>query len=74
MSGHIKKDKFQNDYIWENVDIVPIKKKRMETKLWWFGHVQRRPLKVPVRRVNQMVSSPIKRGRGRSKGTLGEVY
>ena len=35
--------------------------------------MQRRLPEAPVRKVNQMVFSPIKKGRGRPKKTLGEV-
>lgn len=44
-----------------------------ENRLRWFGHVQRRPLEAPVRRVDNMFFSPVKRGRGRPKRTLGEL-
>ena len=28
ISGHIRKDKFQNDYIWKKVGVAPIEEKQ----------------------------------------------
>jgi len=47
-----------------------ILKKMVENRLRWFGHVERRPVDVVVRRVDQMEESQIKRGRGRPKKTI----
>ena len=44
-----------------------------EIRLRWFGHVQRRPLEVLVRKVDQMVFRPIRKGRGRPRRTLEEI-
>ena len=33
MSGHTKNGKFQNDYIWEKVNVTPIEKKMTKTRL-----------------------------------------
>ena len=38
-----------------------------------FGHAQRRPLGVPIRNVDRMVFSLMRRDRGRPKWTLGNV-
>ena len=73
MSEHTKKDKLRNGCIREKVGVAPIEEKMTETRLRWFGHVQRRPLEAPVRKVDQMIFSPVRRGRGRPKRTLGEV-
>jgi hypothetical protein len=45
----------------------------VETRLWWFGHVERRPVDVVVRRVDQMEGCQITRGRGRLKKTIRET-
>ena len=45
----------------------------IETKLQWYEYVQRRPPEVSVRKVDQIVFSLIRRGRGRLKMTLGEI-
>ena len=73
MSGHTRKDKLRNGYIRGKVGVAPIEEKMTETRLRWFGHVQRRPLEAPVRKVDQMIFSPIRKGRGRPKRTLGEI-
>ena len=44
-----------------------------ETRLWWYGHVQRRPTDAPMQKIDQMVFSPVRRGRGRLQRTLGEI-
>ena len=73
MSRHTRKDKLQNSYIWNRVGVAPIEEKIIETRLRWFGHVQRRPPEALVRKVDQMVFSPIRKCRGRSKRILVEV-
>ena len=73
MSRHIRNDKFWNNYIQKKVGVAPIEENMIETILRWFGHVQRRPPKALVRKVNQMVFSLMRKGRGRPKKTLGEV-
>ena len=52
MSGRTRKYKLWNDHIWKKVRVAPIKEKMTEIRLQQFGHVQRRPLEVPVRKVN----------------------
>ena len=44
-----------------------------ETRLWWFGHVQRRLTEALMRKVDQMVFNPMRRNKGRPKRTLGEI-
>jgi len=73
MSGHTRKDKIRNDCVRKKVGVADIGEKMTETRLRWFGHVQRRPLEAPVRQVDQMVCNPIKKGRGRPRRTLGDM-
>ena len=73
MSGYTRKDRLRNDYIREKIGVAPIEEKMTEGRLRWFGHVQRRPIEALVRKVDQMVFNPIRRGRGRPKRTLGEI-
>jgi len=47
------------------VGVALIVKKLIENRLRSFGHVERRPVDVVVRRVDQMKESQVKRGRGR---------
>ena len=39
----------------------------VKNRLRWFGHVQRRPIEVSMRRVDQTTWSSIKRGRERPR-------
>ena len=71
--GHTIKDRIYNDHIRERVGVTLIAEKMVESRLRWFGHVQRRELDEPVRIVKQMVRDPCIRNRGRPKRTLDEV-
>ena len=73
MCGHVLKDRIRNDHIQERVDVDSIAYKTVESRLRWFGHVQRRELDESVRKIDQMVLSPYKRRRGRPKRTLREI-
>ena len=61
MSGHTRKDKLQNNCIREKIGVAPIEKKKMEMRLRWFRHVQRRLPGVSVRKVDQMVFNLMRR-------------
>ena len=54
MSGHTRLDKIRNEDIRERVGVAPIVEKMVESRLRWFGHVRRRPIEHPVRRVDEM--------------------
>ena len=74
MSGHTRLDKIRNEYIRNKVGVAPIDEKMRETRLRWYGHVRRRPLDAPVRRVEHREQlDQIKRGRGRPKKTWKET-
>jgi len=45
----------------------------VENRLIWFGHVERSPVDVVVRRVDQMEESQVKSGRGRPRKTITET-
>jgi hypothetical protein len=60
-----RQDRIRNDNIRESIGITPIVEKMVETRLRWFRHVERRLVDSVVRRVDQMESSQITRGRGR---------
>ncbi|KAL6579762.1 hypothetical protein OROMI_007786 [Orobanche minor] len=51
MCGHTKKDRLRNEVIREKVRVASIEDKMMENRLRWFGHVRRRPVDAPVRRL-----------------------
>ena len=74
MSEYTIKDRIRNDHIRERVEIVQISKKMAENRLRWYGHVQRRELDEPVRRVDQIVEDPYIRKRGRPKRLLMKLF
>jgi len=45
--------------------LAPIVDKMVETRLTWFGHIERRPVDSVVKRVDQMEGGQITRGRGK---------
>jgi hypothetical protein len=73
MSGKTRHDRIRNDTIRERTGVAPIVEKLVANRLRWFGHVERRPVDVGVRRVDQMEKSQVKRGRGRPKKTIRET-
>ena len=73
MCGHTRKDRIRNEVIRNKLGVVPIEEKMREAILRWFGHVRRRLIDVPVRRVDKMEQLVKKRGRDKPKKTLGET-
>ncbi|KAL6508131.1 hypothetical protein OROHE_021673 [Orobanche hederae] len=69
MCGHTKNDRLRNEVIREKVRVASIEEKMMENRLRWFGHVRRRPVDAPVRRLESWGTSNIVKGRGRPKKT-----
>ena len=78
-----------NDRIWDEeihlkIGVVPTDEKMRESRLRWFGHVQRRAINAPVRKIELIQVEGIrhqkkkkklrelKKGRGRPKLTLME--
>jgi hypothetical protein len=47
--GHTRRDRVWNDNIHDGLGVAPIEEKLGEHLFRWFGHVQRRPPKMPVR-------------------------
>ncbi|RXI04552.1 hypothetical protein DVH24_038826 [Malus domestica] len=46
--GHMRNDKIRNEDIRGKVGAAEIKRKIRENRLWWFGHVKRRPTGASV--------------------------
>ncbi|KAK9689951.1 hypothetical protein RND81_09G093700 [Saponaria officinalis] len=69
MCGHTRKDRLRNEIIRKKVEVAPIEDKMMENRLRWFGHVRRRPMNAPVRRLETWGTEKVVRGRGRPKLT-----
>ena len=73
MSGKTRKDKIMNEFIRGSLGVVPMDNKMKESRLRWFGHVQRRPMTTLVRRIKTIQVEDARRTRGRPKLTLVEV-
>ena len=69
MSGFTLRDKMRNEYIRERVGVAPVVDKIRESRLRWFGHINRRPVDDPIRRVDALDMTQVKKGRGRPKKT-----
>ncbi|VFQ69260.1 unnamed protein product [Cuscuta campestris] len=69
MSSHRRMDRITNEDMRDKVGEAHIVEKLVETRVRWFGHVERRPIEHPVRRVDQMVNRHVAGGRGRPKRT-----
>ena len=54
MCGKIRMDKIKNEDICSLVGVAPIEDKMRENRLRWFGHIGRRLMDVPVRRVEKI--------------------
>ena len=73
MCGKTKKHRIRNDIFREYLGVAAIGHKIRETRLIWFGHVQRRPVTASVMKIFAMkVDSPSKE-RGRSTRTWIEI-
>lgn len=73
MGEHRRNDKIQNACSREKVGVVPLEEKMTRSCLRWFGHVRRRSIKTPARRVDHIKVTLINRGRGRPKKTQRET-
>jgi hypothetical protein len=65
------RDKIRNDNIRERIGVASMLEKMVETRLRWFGHVERRNVDFVVRRVDH--DSQVTRGRGRPRKTMRET-
>ena len=54
MCGKTKMDKIRNEDIRSLIGIAPIEDKMRENRLWWFGHIRRRPIDAPIRKVEKI--------------------
>ncbi|KAK9139753.1 hypothetical protein Scep_009434 [Stephania cephalantha] len=69
MCGKIRKYRIRNIGIQRQVGVTPIDTKIREERLWWFGHLQRRPTYAPTRKLDSIETVEIRRGRGIPKLT-----
>ena len=73
MCGLTRLDMIRNEVIREIVGVASIEDKMRESRLRWFGHVQRRPLTAAVRKCEVLDLGDFRRGRGRPKKSWKEV-
>jgi hypothetical protein len=67
--SHTRKDRIRNDDIRDKLGVAPIQEKLVQHRLWWFGHIERRPPKAPVRSGILSRLENTRRGRGRPRLT-----
>ncbi|KAL6494135.1 Glycine--tRNA ligase, chloroplastic/mitochondrial 2 [Orobanche gracilis] len=53
MCGHTRKDRVRNEIIRTKVGVTCIENKMRENRLKWFGHIKRREMSAPVRRLER---------------------
>jgi hypothetical protein len=63
--GNTRRDRVWNDDMRERLGVAPVEEKLVQHRLRWFGHIQWRPAKAPVRREVIRQTSNERRGRGR---------
>ena len=63
LCGHTRRDRVRDEDIRDRVGVAPIEEKLIQHRLRWFGHVQRRPPKAPVRSGVLKKVDNVKRGR-----------
>ncbi|KAL6498126.1 hypothetical protein OROGR_028523 [Orobanche gracilis] len=69
MCGHTRKDRVSNEIIRTKVGVTCIENKMRENRLRWFGHIKRREMSAPVRRLERWQEEETMRGRGKPKET-----
>ncbi|PKA63692.1 hypothetical protein AXF42_Ash016976 [Apostasia shenzhenica] len=73
MCGYTRKDRMRNEYIRKKVGVASIEDKLRESRLRWFGHLNRMPIEAPVRKIELLDFAYVQRGRGRPKKTWQET-
>ncbi|PKA52388.1 ataxia telangiectasia mutated family protein [Apostasia shenzhenica] len=63
----------RNEYIRKKIGVAPIEDKLRESRLRWFGHLNRRPIEAPVRKIELLDFAHVQRERGRQKKTWQET-
>ncbi|PKA55105.1 ataxia telangiectasia mutated family protein [Apostasia shenzhenica] len=71
MCGYTRKDRMRNEYIRKKIGVTPIEDKLRESRLRWFGHLNRRPnrrpIEAPIRKIKLLDFAHVQRERGRQK-------
>lgn len=72
MYGKTRKYKTRNGNNRECDGLAPIIENTVKNRLWWFGHVKRKPGGSVIKRLDQMEKTQIARGRGGPEKTIRE--
>ncbi|PKA50366.1 isoleucyl-tRNA synthetase [Apostasia shenzhenica] len=64
MCGYTRKDRMRNEYIQKKVGVAPIEDKLRESRLRWFGHLNRRPIEAPVRKIELLDFAHVQKEEG----------
>jgi hypothetical protein len=73
MCGHTRRDRIRNEVIHDRLGVAPIDEKLLQHRLWWFGHIQRRPPEAPTNSAILRSMEENRRGRGQPKLTWVEA-
>ena len=73
MCSNTMRYKMRNEDIRTKIGVAPIEGKMRENRLRWFGHVRRRPIDAPVRRVERIKLGQVKRAQGRPQKTWMDI-
>jgi len=71
--GHTRLDKIRNEVIRGKIGMTSIEDKIREARLYWFGHIRRRPRDAPVRKCETIECPDYRRSRGKSKKSWSKV-
>ena len=55
MCGKTMIDKIKSQEFRDKLEAAPLSVKMRENRLRWFGHVQRKPIEAPVRRIKTII-------------------
>ncbi|KAI0497184.1 hypothetical protein KFK09_020406 [Dendrobium nobile] len=69
ISGFTLRDRIQNEHRREKIGVALVEDKIRESNLKWFGRIKRRPSNDPVRKVDVLDLTYVKKDRGRPKKT-----
>ena len=73
MSGKTRNDKIRNEFICGSLGVASMSDKMRESRLRWFGHVQRRPMTTLVKWRKTIQVEGVRRTKGRPKLTWVEL-
>ena len=70
INGNTRKYRIRNEEICFKIRVAPFGEKMRESRLRWFGHLQRKIINAPMRKSELLEVEETKKGRGIPKVTL----